>query len=227
MADEHRPRSGLDIVHATMIEACYAKAISSSTPITHRNYHAAHILNVYSLLSADMRNHYAHMVEPMNAVLSQHRAPYIEHREGHPEQSTEISNQQSQPDTSQPHTAGPLSSATKSADGTQNTNDSTVTAPVKRKPRRPFTEEEDARLAEEVERRSDEKTIQEAFPDRARATLTSRRHNSLFLSRLGEMRLRKQLGEERRVSQVLEVDEGGDRGPILEEQIPSPVQPPE
>ncbi|KAK4892031.1 hypothetical protein LTR27_009381 [Elasticomyces elasticus] len=223
MAHEHRPWSSLDILHATIIEAYYAKAISSSTPTTHRKLHAEQVLAVYCLLSADMRSRYTHMIEPTNAFLLQLRGQSIERREGHLEQSTATDNQQSQQETFQSYTAGPLSSATKSADDMQKTDDSAVAAPVKRKTRRPFTEEEDARLAEEVERRSDEKTIQEAFQDRARATLTSRRHNSLFLSRLDQMRLRKQLEEERRGSQMLEVDDKEDGGPIPEEEDLSPV----
>ncbi|KAK5731710.1 hypothetical protein LTR17_011181 [Elasticomyces elasticus] len=205
MAHEHRSWSGLDILHATIIEAYYAKAISSSTPTTHRKLHAEQILAVYCLLPADMRSRYTHMIEPTNAFLLQLRGQYIERREGHIEQSTATNNQQSQQDTSQPYTAGSLSSATKSADDMQKTDNSIITEPAKRKPRRSgyqrrlFTKEEDFRLAELVERDSDEKTIQEAFPDRGTATLVTHRRTSTFLSRQAEMR--KQLEEERRGSQ--------------------------
>ncbi|KAK5744325.1 hypothetical protein LTR17_002035 [Elasticomyces elasticus] len=225
MANEYGSWSDLDILHATIIDAYYAKAISSSTPTTHRKLHAEQVLAVYRLLPADMRSRYTHMIEPTNAFLLQLRGQSIERREGHLEQSTATNNQQSQQDTSQPYTAGPLSSATESADGLQNTDDSMIDKPTKRKPRksgyqrRLFTKEEDARLAELVERVSDEKRIQEAFPDRGRATLVAHRRTSTFLSRQTEMRSRKLLAEERRASQVLEDEDRKDGGRVPGEEL--------
>ncbi|KAK5719150.1 hypothetical protein LTR15_007673 [Elasticomyces elasticus] len=104
----------------------------------------------------------------------------------------------------------------------QKTDKSIVTAPAKRKPRksgykrRLFTKEEDFRLAELVERESDEKTIQEAFPDRGRATFG---HSSADQ----QAEMRKQLEEERRGSQMLEDGDGEDRDQLLEEENLSPV----
>ncbi|KAK5719149.1 hypothetical protein LTR15_007672 [Elasticomyces elasticus] len=96
MANEYPSWSNLDILHATIIDAYYAKAISSSTPTTYRKLHAEQVLAVYRLLPADMRFRYTHMIEPTNAFLLQLRGQSIERRDAHPEQSTATNNQQSQ-----------------------------------------------------------------------------------------------------------------------------------
>ncbi|KAK5695832.1 hypothetical protein LTR97_008252 [Elasticomyces elasticus] len=223
MANEYPSWSNLDILHATIIDAYYAKAISSSTPTTYRKLHAEQVLAVYRLLPADMRFRYTHMIEPTNAFV----ASLSSVETGTPSRAQRQTISSPRQDTSQPYTAGPLSSATKTADDMQKTDKSIVTAPAKRKPRksgykrRLFTKEEDFRLAELVERESDEKTIQEAFPDRGRATLVTHRRTSTFLSRQAEMR--KQLEEERRGSQMLEDGDGEDRDQLLEEENLSPV----